>query len=151
MFDCLLSFLTSTSHLYKTQIIVCFCSVSEPCSMKGIFCQSATVHQYISHTNGNMHVDNKDQAVMGFTSLRTRDMTNHDYTQVVYSRPSEAAYRYIIRGKGREREKLLSPDIRVEPNICITVCQIRGGTIIAWHSHNQRAHRQQGIMGADWG
>lgn len=34
-------------------------------------------------------VDNKDQALMGFTSLRTRDMTNHDYTRAVYSRPSE--------------------------------------------------------------
>lgn len=25
------------------------------------------------------------------------------------------------------------------------------GTIIAWHSHNQGAYGEQGIMGADWG
>lgn len=27
----------------------------------------------------------------------------------------------------------------------------KGLTIIAWHSHNQGAYTQQGIMGADWG
>lgn len=37
------------------------------------------------------------------------------------------AYRCIISGEGEEREKLLPPDIRVEPNICITVRQIRTG------------------------
>lgn len=71
---------------------------------------------------------------MGFTSQRAPDMTNHDYTLLVSSRPSEPIT-CIIRG---ERERLLPPDIRVEPNICITVLD-KEGTIIAWRSHNQGA------------
>lgn len=52
-------------------------------------------------------------------------MSNDDYARLVSSAATTIAA--DRRPNRRELEKLLPPDIRMEPNICITVCEIRSG------------------------